>query len=156
MKKLNFICLGNICRSPLAEAVMRKIIEDKGKQDSYMLDSSGVGDWHIGKPTDPRVASIGRSKGLRMDHLSKQLEKYDGDIYDYFFAMDLQTYDEAKKILGDKNQNKVMMFRTFDTLSESKEVVDPYYGTQSGFSQAYEVIERNCHILFEKLENKEI
>lgn len=156
MKKIIFVCLGNICRSPLAQAMMEKIIRDENADDRYLVDSSGTGSWHVGSRSDARMIKTGEKYDLKMDHLAKQLAPEHGEAFDYLFMMDRQNYRDALKIVDKKYHQKIYLFRNFDTISDSLDVPDPYYGGSEGFENVYQIVKRNCQILFSLIEKEAI
>lgn len=148
--------MGNICRSPIAQAMMEKIIRDENAEDRYLVDSSGTGSWHVGCRSDCRMIKTGEKHGLQMDHLAQQLIPKHGEVFDYLFMMDRQNYRDALKIIDKKQHQKIFLFRNFDTISDSLDVPDPYYGGADGFENVYQIVKRNCHILFSLLEKEAI
>lgn len=148
--------MGNICRSPIAQAMMEKIIRDENAEDRYLVDSSGTGSWHVGCRSDCRMIKTGEKHGLQMDHLAQQLIPKHGEVFDYLFMMDRQNYRDALKIIDKKQHQKIYLFRNFDTISDSLDVPDPYYGGADGFENVYQIVKRNCHILFSLLEKEAI
>lgn len=156
MKKIIFVCLGNICRSPLAQAMMRKIVQENKATERYFIDSAGTGSWHIGKRSDTRMIKIGEKNHLVMDHLGQQIESYYGDAFDFIFAMDRDNQRNILQIIDEKHHHKVFLFRHFDTVGDSLDVPDPYYDELSGFENVYTIVKRNCEIIFSLLEKNAV
>jgi protein-tyrosine phosphatase len=153
--KILFVCLGNIVRSPLAENVFRHLAEEAGVGDRYVVDSAGTGAWHVGEAPDSRMVRVAAQHGLNYSGRARQFERRDLDDFDLLVAMDRDNratlYSMARKT---GHQDKIHLLREFDPKGKSDaEVPDPYYGGQEGFQKVYEIIERSCRNLLEKLEN---
>ncbi len=142
-----FVCLGNICRSPLAEGVFRHLVEEAGLEDQIEIDSSGTGRWHVGAPPDERMRATARRHGLSIDHQrGRQIVADDLEYFDYILTMDRRNYDTTRR-LDDRQETlaKVRLFRSFDPDPGDQEVPDPYYGRGSdGFEHVYTIVERTA------------
>lgn len=152
MKKILFVCLGNICRSQMAEAIFRNMITNAGREADFFIDSAGTSSCNQGRPADYRAAAELARHGLSTQHKARQVEAEDFDNFDYILAMDSDNYETLMWMAGD-NENgkkKVMMFRDFDP-DGSGSVPDPYYGGREGFENVFKMCERTCCSLLKKL-----
>ncbi len=152
--RICFVCLGNIVRSPLAEALFRRKAEERGLADRYEVDSAGTGAWHVGEPPDPRMRRVAAEHGLRYDHRARQFRRSDFEHFDWIIAMD---YDNRAHLLslarGAEEQRKIRLLREFDPQDGTgKDVPDPYYGGLDGFERVYRIVERSVAGLLDALE----
>lgn len=152
-KRLLFICLGNICRSPAAEGVMRHLVEDAGRGDDFLIDSAGIGNWHVGEPPDYRMRQRGARRGYRFDSRARQFCAEDFDRFDLILVMDSQNRrDVLRKKRTDDDAQKVKMLTDFCVNFRGAESVpDPYYGSDADFDHALDLIEDACARLLETL-----
>ena len=151
-----FICLGNICRSPLAEGVLQHKLSERGLQDQYIVDSAGTGDWHVGDLADPRMRATALRYGIDLKSRARQVSEIDFKNFDMLLAMDHNNYmhliDMAQ---GESEQARVHMMRTFDPdANKDFDVPDPYFGGDKGFEDVYHMLNRSCEMLLTMLENK--
>jgi protein-tyrosine phosphatase len=151
--RISFVCLGNICRSPTAEAVMRHLVAKAGLGDRIAVESAGTGDWHIGEPRDRRSQAVGRARGIPLSGTAHQFTSEDFDRYDHVIAMDRSNRAELLRLArNDRDKAKVRLLRSFDpTAPEDAEVPDPYYGGPTGFDDVFDICERACRGLLEHL-----
>jgi protein-tyrosine phosphatase len=151
-----FVCLGNICRSPTAEGVMRALVNDAGLQDSIQLESAGTGAWHVGSPPDRRASVAARARGVELAGHARQVEPEDFDAFDLLLAMDRENLRELRRQApGDEERAKVRLLREFDPASAGAgdlDVPDPYYGAAGGFDEVYELVHAACAGLLEQIE----
>lgn len=155
MKKIMFVCLGNICRSPLGHAVMDQLVDDGGVAAKYEIDSSGTSGYHIGDPSDARMRRTAHQHGVTIDHRGQQLSMWDIENFDYIFAMDSHNLRDILSMCNDEQKAKVHMLRDFDPEGPG-DVPDPYYGGAAGFENVFSIVHRSCVQLLEKLENGEL
>jgi protein-tyrosine phosphatase len=141
-----FVCLGNICRSPTAEAVMRHIVKREGLEASIAVSSAGTGDWHIGALRDKRSRAVGEARGIPLAGRAQQFVSGSYDGCDYVLAMDRANRDELLRLARtDADRAKVRLLRSFDPAAPSDaEVPDPYYGGPSGFEDVFDMCEAAC------------
>jgi protein-tyrosine phosphatase len=154
-----FVCLGNICRSPTAEAVMRKLVDDAGLADRTEIDSAGTGAWHVGAKPDPRATAAARKRGFELTGRARQVTGEDFDHFDMILAMDRRNASELLGMApGGEGAEKVRLLREFDPASSSEwnlDVPDPYEGGEKGFSHALDLIEAACAGLVDDLRRRE-
>ena len=152
MKKILFVCLGNICRSQMAETIFRDMVNKAGRNDDFFIDSAGTSSCNQGGPADRRAIAKLAQHGLSTEHKARQVESEDFDDFDYILAMDSDNYETLMWMAGDneKGKEKIMMFRTFDPEGNGS-VPDPYYGGDEGFENVFNMCERTCKSLLEKL-----
>ena len=150
--RILFVCMGNICRSPAAEAVFIQRLEDAGIAERFQIDSAGTGGWHAGDQADPRSRAEGDRRGFRLDTPARQIEAADFDRFDLLICMDL----ENAAVLIDRGapDDKVRLLLEWHPEEHLQEVPDPYYGGEDGFSHMYDLIEAGCDGLLAALESK--
>lgn len=154
MKKVRilFVCLGNICRSPLGAAILKKKVADEGLQDRVEVDSCGTSDYHIGDNADHRTITNALQHGVPIEHCARQLTRSDIDQFDFIFAMDKSNYQNILRLThGGNGSGKIKMMREFDPLSKGGEVPDPYHGGQKDFQEVYEILDRSTGNFLEYL-----
>jgi protein-tyrosine phosphatase len=149
------VCLGNICRSPTAEAVMRGLVREAGLEDRIEVESAGMGDWHIGHPPDRRATEAARRRGVVMEGAARQVRVSDFADFDLLLAMDRENLAELRALAPDAEaQEKVRMLREFDPASAGApdlDVPDPYYGGAQGFETVLDQVEAACRGLLDTL-----
>jgi protein-tyrosine phosphatase len=149
--RLAFVCLGNICRSPTAEAVMRHLVDQAGLADRIVIESGGLGDWHVGGPRDSRSQKVGRRRGIPLEGVARQFVASDFDRFDYVLAMDRQNRAGLLALAPDEAaRSKVRMLRSFDpAAAPDAEVPDPYYGGPRGFDEVFDICLAACQGLLD-------
>lgn len=147
MIKVLFVCLGNICRSPLAEAIFLRLVKEKGLENVVNCDSAGTSDYHIGEAPDLRTLSNALKNGLKINHSARQFIQADLEQYDYIIAMDQNNLLNINRLKTDLaiSSEKVWLMRDFEEDAElkSKDVPDPYFGGDKGFQNVYEILYRS-------------
>jgi len=147
-----FVCLGNICRSPLAHAVFEHLVKEGGLDEYFAVDSSGTGAWHVGEKSDSRMRQTAGSHGVRISHRSQQLNRGHLDEYDLLLTMDQNNYrDTLAFCRSEEERGKVRMFRDYDPEGKG-DVPDPWYGGQDGFETVWTIVHRTAESLFQTLE----
>lgn len=145
MKKILFVCLGNICRSPLAEGLTAQKIEKLGLADQFKIDSCGTADYHIGELPDERTRENALQNGLDLKHRARQFDPTDFNRFDHILVMDNSN---KMKIIGkataEEHLQKVQLMRDYesDTSLQGIDVPDPYYGGDEGFQNVYDILNR--------------
>lgn len=128
------VCLGNICRSPTAEAALRQALDAAGLSERVEVESAGTGAWHIGNAPDPRMVEAGTRRGLTLAGQARQVDTLDFMTFDLILAMDRSNRDDLVALAPDvETSRKVRMFREFDPDADSHDVPDPYFGGDDGF-----------------------
>jgi len=146
-----FVCLGNICRSPLAEVVVKDAANRRALKH-YHFESAGTGDWHVGGPADRRSASKAIDHGLDLSqHRAQQITARTINNWHWFVAMDQANYQELLYMGSEPSQ--LLMMRQFESGDHIRDVPDPYYGGSAGFEQAYQMLADNAESLLDFLEN---
>ncbi len=132
--RILFVCLGNICRSPMAEGVFRSVVESRGLSDKFEIDSAGTGAWHVGSPPDERAQKVLLDNGMDISGLrARQIKRNDFESFDYIIAMDQSNYSNIVKLNPDVADGKVHMMLGFASHVGEVDVPDPYYGGDEGF-----------------------
>ena len=152
VKKIVFVCLGNICRSPMGEGSFKYWIEEKGLSGSYFVDSAGTAAYHVGEKADQRMRDVAYSHGIKLTSRARQFVKEDLDEFDYIIAMDESNYQNIIA-LNPTLESKVIKLREFDKEAFGDlNVPDPYYGGLQGFEEVYQIVTRSCKELLKKIE----
>lgn len=154
-----FVCLGNICRSPLAEGVFRWLVEEEGLSERFRIDSAGTSNYHEGDAPDPRTAGVARERGVLLEHAARQVTTADIEVFDYVLVMDESNLGKVRRLADRSGSGReVLLLRTFDPEADGDlEVPDPYFGGPGGFEEVHDMVERACrglleHIRAERLE----
>lgn len=143
--KVLFVCLGNICRSPAAEGAFKNLVESKGLEDLFFIDSAGTANYHIGEEPHEITKKVAKDRGIILKHKCRQVNYEDFSNFDYLIAMDSSNqknlFSLARK---DEDRNKILKFRKFDKdVKGEPDVPDPYYGAVSGFEHVQDIVERS-------------
>ena len=149
-----FICSGNICRSPLAHAVLEDLVQQKGLEDRIFVESSGTGAWHVGEPADSRMRRTSAGHGVTINHRSRQLCRQDIGDYDLLLTMDGHNHRDTLALCRNgPEREKVRMFREFDPRGGG-DVPDPWYGGIDGFETVWTIVERTCDALLQEVRRR--
>jgi protein-tyrosine phosphatase len=155
MHRLLFVCMGNICRSPTAEAVMRSLVREAGLEDRFEIDSAGTGSWHAGDPPDRRATAAARNRGVTLEGIARQVRPRDFEHFDLLLAMDRENLRELRTFAPDEEAaGKARLLREFDPASAGApdlDVPDPYYGGPDGFETVLDQVEAACRGLLDAL-----
>lgn len=148
MAKILMVCLGNICRSPLAEGILKSKLPKR-----FTVDSAGTGNWHVGNPPDKRSIEIAKVNNLDISsQKGRQFSKSDFDAYDYIYAMDQSNYQDILALAPNESaKSKVKLILNELFPNENMDVPDPYFGMHNGFEKVYEMLDSTCDIIAEKL-----
>lgn len=146
------VCLGNICRSPLAEG----ILQSKLPNDLFLVDSAGTGGWHVGQEPDRRSILTAKNRGVDItQQRGRQFSKKDFDNFDYIYVMDQSNYKNVIALTSDATaKSKVKMILNELFPDQNMDVPDPYYGGQNGFENVYDMLDDACNLIAEKLLSK--
>ena len=148
-----FVCLGNICRSPVAEGLFQHKVTAAGLADRVLVDSAGTGGWHVGAPPDRRMTAAAARHGTDLSGLrARQLVRHDLDAFDHVFVMDKSNLHDALALdpEGDHG-SRVRLFREFDPEPGDYQVPDPYYGGPDGFDDVYDIVDRTTDAILDRL-----
>jgi len=141
-KNILFVCLGNICRSPSAEAVFKHLVEKRGEDGQFFIDSAGTSAWHAGEKADARMRRHAKKRGIELTSISRKFVPEDFDRFDYIIAMDRENMDEMKRMARNKNDlDKLHMMTDFSQKFNYHEIPDPYYGGDEGFELVLDLLE---------------
>ena len=140
--RLLFVCLGNICRSPMAEGVFRQVAETNGMLDLFEIDSAGMGDWHKGEAPDARAQKAARDRGVDISgQAARKVELEDFDNFDLVLAMDASNVADLYEIAPLEARHKIRRFLEYAPHTGAEDVPDPYYGGVAGFDHALDLIQ---------------
>lgn len=151
--KILFVCSGNICRSPSAEAVLKKLVELNSLGNRFEIDSAGTGSWHVGQTADRRMQSHAKKRGYTLDSISREINPYtDFDKFDLIIGMDNQNIRSLKSITRNSSHlAKIYKMTDFAPECNYSEIPDPYYGGNEGFELVLDLLENACKGLMQKL-----
>jgi len=153
-KKILFVCLGNICRSPAAEGVFLNLIRKNNLQDQFFVDSAGTGGWHVGHQADERMRIAARKRGINIESISRKITLDDLRIFDLILTMDNQNLLEINSLAKDAGLNsleKIKPILSYSINTKLLEVPDPYYGGEDGFEKVLDLLEDSCERLLETI-----
>lgn len=161
-----FVCLGNICRSPTAEGVMRSLVEREGLGGTVQIESAGTGAWHVGSPPDRRASEAASARGIALEGTARQVRPEDFLEFDVLVAMDRENLHELRRLApGDAEREKVRLLREFDPAGttapaarrgDELDVPDPYYGGPGGFDEVFDLVQAACAGLLEQIRAGEV
>jgi protein-tyrosine phosphatase len=152
--KVLFVCMGNICRSPTAEAVFRHKVERAGAGEFILCDSAGTHDYHIGDPPDPRTQAAALKRGYPMHHLrGRQVARADFEAFDHLLAMDRGNLTLLQRRCPSPHAHKVALLTRFSAAWRELEVPDPYYGGPGGFEHVLDMVEEAADGLLQHILN---
>jgi protein-tyrosine phosphatase len=153
--RILFVCMGNICRSPTAEGVMRALLSDAGLDGRIEVDSAGTGGWHAGDPPDARAVEAARARGIALDGGARQVTAADFERFDLLLAMDRENARELRDRAPDEAARaKVRLLREFDpeaVAAGDLDVPDPYYGGPDGFERVLDLVQAACRGLLDEV-----
>lgn len=151
--KILFVCLGNICRSPAAEGVMRAIVEEHGAGSRFVLDSAGTGGWHVGQLPDKRMRVHAQRRGLTLEHRCRQVSESDFDEFDLIIGMDRQNIEDLRALAPtSESADKIVPMAAFvDMAMRYDYIPDPYYEGAEGFELVLDLLADGCERLYEAL-----
>lgn len=153
--KILFVCLGNICRSPMAEGLMIHLVHAAGAQDRFHIESAGTSSYHQGELPDQRMRATARHHGIELTSRARQFRKRDLQEYDHIIAMDRSVLHDIQTMnsYGNAARAQVYLMRDHDPSPDSPDVPDPYYGGTEGFENVFQILHRSNATLLQKLLN---
>jgi protein-tyrosine phosphatase len=151
--RLCFVCLGNICRSPTAEGIMRTLVSQQGLDGYIDVESAGTGTWHLGELADSRARATAKARGVTLDRRAQQFSRESFDRFDYVLVMDEDIQKTIRRLSPAKEDHeKVHVLRDFDPASpKGSRVPDPYYGGPDGFEDVFDICDAACRGLLAHL-----
>jgi len=152
--RLLFVCMGNICRSPTAEGVMRGLLREEGLEDAVEVDSAGIGDWHVGSPPDSRATAAAQARGVTLAGAARQISAADFRDHDLILAADRSNLRDVRALVPAGARAELHLLREFDPASAGAadlDVPDPYYGGDDGFEHVLDLVEAACRGLLDAL-----
>jgi protein-tyrosine phosphatase len=153
--RLLFVCLGNICRSPTGEGVMRHLLRQQGLEDKVEIDSAGTGDWHVGHLPDERATLAAGARGIELSGAARQVAADDFESFDLILAMDRSNLADLRALAPDADaRERVRLLREYDpeaVATGDLDVPDPYYGADDGFAEVLDIVTRACEGLLDEV-----
>jgi protein-tyrosine phosphatase len=147
-----FVCTGNICRSPTAEGIFRKLVADAGMSEAIVADSAGTHSYHVGEPPDPRAQSAAARRGYDLSDLrARRIERADFERFDLIAAMDLEHFEILSRMADPASSRKLRMIMSFAKRFREKDVPDPYYGGPQDFERVLDMLEDAARGLLDAL-----
>lgn len=151
--RILFVCLGNICRSPLAESIFRHQARERGVEDRFQIDSAATSHWEVGNPPDPRTVREARGRGIDVTGRSRQITAQDLRRFDYVIAMDAENLADIQALQARVGGSaRIHRLREWDPQKNGSDVPDPYVtGHQRSFQEVHDMVERSCTALLDHL-----
>jgi len=150
--KILMVCLGNICRSPLAEGILTQKLHSAGYK--VLVDSAGTGGWHAGESPDKRSIKVARDRGIEISHQrARKVNKEDLVSFDLIFAMDQKNFADLLQLAENEHRHKIHLFLEFAGLG-TKDVPDPWYGNESDFVNVFNLLEKASNQAFQRIVNE--
>lgn len=155
--KILFVCMGNICRSPSAQGVFEKLIENKGLEEKYTVDSAGTHSYHVGGKPDARSTQSALKRNINISHQrARKISEKDFEDFDYIVVMDNDNHMNVKMICPKKHHHKIYKMMSFSPSSKYTEVPDPYYGGEQGFELVLDLLENASIGLFQYISDQKV
>lgn len=152
-KKVLFVCTGNICRSPGAEAIFAEMVRNRGLANKFKIDSAGTTAYHVGEPADKRMRAHAKKRGYNLNGISRKFNPFnDFDYFDMIIAMDNEhIFSLRRRARNDADLQKIHKMTDFRKKWDYDEIPDPYYGGEEGFELVLDLLEDSCEGLLSKL-----
>ena len=153
-KSLLFVCLGNICRSPAAEGVFLHLLDQRGLNDQFIVDSAGTGGWHVGNPADRRMQAAANKRGIQLPSRARQISLDDLRTFDLVLTMDDANLAAVRSLADEAGSQATATIKpmlSFSTAFSETEVPDPYYGGEAGFEHVLDLLEDACSNLLDDI-----
>ena len=154
VKKILFVCLGNICRSPAAEGIFNQKIKERDLENFFVVDSAGTGSWHVGNLPDQRMRTTALLRGIELTSRARQIEENDLYEFDHILVMDKDNLNAVKSLIKDDMHtmnSKIKLVLSYSKKSQLDEVPDPYYGGQNGFENVLDLLNDAIEELIDSL-----
>ena len=154
VKKILFVCLGNICRSPAAEGIFNQKIKERDLENLFLVDSAGTGSWHVGNLPDQRMRTAALNRGIELTSRARQIEENDLYEFDHILVMDKDNLNAVKSLIKDDMHtmnSKIKLILSYSKKSQLDEVPDPYYGGQNGFEKVLDLLNDAIEELIDSL-----
>lgn len=152
MSSILFVCLGNICRSPAAEGVLRHLIEQDPRLKDIVIESCGIGDWHVGQLPDERMRNSAKGRGIILSSRAQQFKSEFLDRFDYILAADNEVLRDLYRFARNpEHKAKIHLITEFSASYKGEEIPDPYFGGEGGFELVLDMIEDSCEGLIKQL-----
>jgi len=154
VKKILFVCLGNICRSPAAEGIFNQKIKERDLENFFVVDSAGTGSWHVGNLPDQRMRTTALTRGIELTSRARQIEKNDLYEFDHILVMDKDNLNAVNSLIKDDiyaMNSKIKLILSYSKKSKLDEVPDPYYGGQNGFEKVLDLLNDAIEELIDSL-----
>ena len=149
-----FVCLGNICRSPAAEAIFLNLIDNKGMGGQFIVDSAGTGSWHVGKKADSRMRFAAKQRNINISSNARQINEDDFTKFNYIVVMDnsnFQNVNNLKNRVSGSDFAKIIKIQDFAKIFTETEVPDPYFGGDAGFDHVLDILEDSVSCFLENI-----
>ncbi|MFN8770119.1 MAG: low molecular weight protein-tyrosine-phosphatase [Neisseriaceae bacterium] len=160
MKTINvlFVCLGNICRSPIAQGIFENKIRNLNLTSSFEIDSAGTSAFHLNSDPDPRSTNVLNKHGITLKHKARQFIMEDFTRYNYILAMDHLNYEDIMNLSNNKNHDskRVFLLRSFDNNKTDFNILDPYYGLDTDFEEVYQICNQSIDGFITFLNNEKL
>ncbi len=153
--KILFVCLGNICRSPAAEAIFINKLKSLAISKSIQVDSAGTGGWHVGRMADSRMRKAALNRGIKIESRARQMKLEDFDMFDLILTMDNSNFEDVKSLgsqLGRTYKAKISPLLSYSNNTDLLEVPDPYYGGENGFERVLDLLDDAIQSLLDDIQ----